>query len=286
MDIWPKLNLTCAKFSLVVERPEEFMWFPEAVLRGALGYFWHAEGLRFVRLYDLFFGATEQAEFERIATPPVGALLNCNHCGENRFELNAILFGKCEAQVPLLLESLHILGHEGVGERYVRFFVDGLPSFKINEICNCVCDDPVDGRILPLSFSPEHGVCLDIVRPMTLRALGGKFLMEWDTGAFFRNLVQRLRLLSQFYGEPLPPDWGENVLEDVARVIASSDTRIVHRARRSTRQNARLDYSGFTGSVVLRRVSADLFGLLRMGRLVGVGKNTVMGSGRYLISML
>ena len=107
-----------------------------------------------------------------------------------------------------------------------------------------------------------------------------------STESFFRNLVQRLKQLSQFYGEELPPDWGDTALKNVVRIVASCDTRVVQRARLSSRQNARLDYSGFTGTVVLRNVSADLFDLLRLGRLVGVGKNTVMGSGRYTISML
>ena len=92
MDIWPKLNLTCAKFSLVVERPEEFMWFPEAVLRGALGYFWHAEGLRFESLYSLVFGVSERAFRERIATPPVGAVIRCTHCDGEKFELDVVAF--------------------------------------------------------------------------------------------------------------------------------------------------------------------------------------------------
>jgi len=286
MDIWPELSLTCAKFTLVVERPKEFMRFPEAVLRGALGYFWHDEGKRFEQLYALFFGASDVAERERIATPPVGAVLSCGHCGENHFELDVVLFGECENLVPLLYESLVILGHEGVGRKCVHFYVDKIPQFNTNEIREYALAELVDGQVLPASFSPEHGVCLDIARPMTLRAVGGKFLMEWDTESFFRNLVQRLKMLSQFYGEVLPPDWGENVLKDVARIVTSADTQVVQRTRLSSRQNSRLDYSGFTGTVVLRNVSADLFDLLRMGRLIGVGKNTVMGSGRYTISML
>ena len=286
MDIWPELGLTCAKFTLVVERPKEFMRFPEAVLRGALGYFWHDEGKRFENLYALFFGDSERTAQERIATPPVGAVMRCTHCGGENFELDVVLFGNHENKVHLLYESLVVLGREGVGGKCVHFYIDGLPRFNTNEISEYALAELVDGQVLPASFSPEHGVCLDIARPMTLRAVGGKFLMEWDTESFFRNLVQRLKMLSQFYGEVLPPDWGENALKDVVRIVASADTRVVQRARLSSRQNARLDYSGFTGTVVLRNVSADLFDLLRMGRLIGVGKNTVMGSGHYSISML
>ncbi len=283
MDIWPELHLTCAKFRLEVEHPRKFGWFPEAVLRGALGYFWHAEGKRFERLYELFFGAADKAKLQGIATPPIGAVLNCSPCGGSFFELEVILFGKHEEQVPLLLESLHILGREGVGESYERFFVEGFPRYGVGELREWVLNEPIDGSMLPESFLPPDDVSLELEKPMTLRAYGGKFLFQWDTDSFFNNLVQRLRQLAQFYGTPLPADWGESLLCDARQVSASSSTRVVRRGRTSSRQQAKLDYSGFKGSVVLQNVSADLFTLLRMGAWVGVGKNTVMGSGRYFL---
>ena len=285
MDIWPELYLTRVKFSLVVERADEFARFPEAVLRGALGYFWHDEGERFSALYDLFFGVREKGVHSGIATPPVGGMLECRRVDDKVFELNITLFGNHEDKISLLNESLIVLGREGVGARYVRFYVDGLPFFKTSSLRECLSTERIDGQTLPESYCPSNGVRLDIVKPMTLKAVGGKFLMEWDAVTFFRNLVQRLKLLSQFYGSPLSENWCAN-LEELTQVRVASATHQEMRSRRSSRQQANLDYSGFVGQVIIRNISGHLFDLIRMGGIVGVGKNTVMGSGRYSISLL
>jgi hypothetical protein len=169
MDIWPELHLTCARFRLEVEHPRKFGWFPEAVLRGALGYFWHAEGKRFERLYELFFGAADKAKLQGIATPPIGAVLNCSPCGGSFFELEVILFGKHEEQVPLLLESLHILGREGVGESYERFFVEGFPRYGVGELREWVLNEPIDE---PLASHPLLLQTLASVVPSCLTLIG------------------------------------------------------------------------------------------------------------------
>ena len=285
MDIWPELYLTRVKFSLEVERADEFARFPEAVLRGALGYFWHDEGERFAPLFGLFFGASEKGVHDGIATPPVGGMFDCKRVDDKIFELEITLFGNHEDKISLLNESLIILGREGVGAKHVRFYVKGLPHFKTSTLRECLSAESIDGQTLPESYSPPHGVCLDITKPMTLKALGGRFLMEWDTATFFRNLVQRLKLLSQFYGEPLPENWCANQGE-LTQIRTTSATHQEMRSRRSSRQQANLDYSGFVGQVIIRNISGHLFDLIRMGGIVGVGKNTVMGSGRYTISLL
>lgn len=286
MDCWPELRITRARFHLQVEYVNQFMVFPEAVMRGALGYFWHDAGSRFQELYDLVFGASRKGVQDRIATPPSGAALRCVSQGEESVDLEFTLFGNREAQVPLLLESLHILGYEGVGDGRCRFYVEGFPDYETKALDEWVLAEPIGGEPLPLSFEPSHGVCIDVVSPMTLRAIRGKFLMDWDTESFFRNLLQRVRQLAEFYGTPLPQEWGADLSEDLQRLRASSDTRTIERSRRSSRQNSNLDYSGFLGCVILRNVSARLFDLLRMGSIVGAGKNTVMGSGRYSLTLL
>ncbi len=285
MDIWPELYLTQAKFSLVLERADEFARFPEAVLRGALGYFWHDEGERFAPLFDLFFGASEKGVHGGIATPPVGGMLDCMRVDNKVFELDITLFGNHEDKISLLNESLIVLGREGVGAKYVRFYIEGLPHIKTSTLRECLSAELIDGQTLPESYCPSHGVELSITKPMTLKALGGRFLMEWDTVTFFRNLVQRLKLLSQFYGEPLPENWCAN-LGELTQIRTTSATHQEMRSRRSSRQQANLDYSGFVGQVIIRNISGHLFDLIRMGGIVGVGKNTVMGSGRYTISLL
>lgn len=66
---------------------------------------------------------------------------------------------------------------------------------------------------------------------------------------------------------------------------SQAETSKTTRSRLSSRQNKRIDYSGFTGTVTLKIISETARALLSIGEMVGVGKNTTFGGGRYAITV-
>ena len=65
-----------------------------------------------------------------------------------------------------------------------------------------------------------------------------------------------------------------------------SQTFVVSRKRFSSRQQRRIDYSGFQGEVYLKNVSLEVIEFLLYGEILAVGKNTSFGAGCYQLKIL
>lgn len=269
--------MTRVTFRLKVDQMRSFMWFPEAVVRGALGYYWKSCGEKFSGLYALFFGMERNVDSSGnlIATPPRGARIVITRAtsSEDCADLELTLFGNNADKVPLFATSLQVLGREGIGEECVHFEVVGEGEIKSGLLQDFLSPEPQ-----PLSKSCK----LTLDAPMTLRKTGGEFLYRWDTVSFACNLVQRAVQLNQFYGTGDLLDWNvEELSYDFRNVYSWSDTHRQERCRISSRQRKHVDYSGFCGVVFLHDITRENYTLLRIGEQLAVGKNTVFGSGGY-----
>lgn len=271
-----------AKIRLRVGRLQEFMWFPEAVVRGALGYYWHYEGSDYEPLYRLFFGSdvNRDAQGNLIATPPHGGRIvikACDDC-EGCADLELTLFGRNENLFPKFVDSLQAIGREGIGEDPIHFDIEGAGELRCGTLQDFLTPEP---SVLSKSCK------LTIDAPMTLRKVGGKLLRDWDTQSFAGNLVQRAVQLNRHYGSGEIPDWDmEALVGDFENVHCWNDTALVHRERASSRQRRYIDYSGFCGVVFMHDITRENYTLLRIGEQLAVGKNTVFGSGGYSLKSI
>lgn len=259
---------------------KEFMWFPEAVVRGALGYYWRSEGAECESLYRLFFGddVSKDERGNLIATPPHGGRLVITPIDdyENCVNLQLTLFGRNEKLIPKFVRSIQVLGREGIGENRVHIEVVGESEIQ----CGLLQD-----FLNPEPKSLSKSCKLTIESPMTLKMYGGKTCCVWDSVSFATNLVQRASLLNRFYGNGDSLYWNmENLADDFRNIVSWTDTVQISRGRMSSRQHQRVDYSGFCGVVFLHNITRENYTLLRIGEQLAVGKNTVFGSGGFVLT--
>lgn len=280
------LAITRVKFYLVVENRNLFSVFPEACIRGALGYYlydrvrdlrdWNQniQADKFENLYECLLGDFPDKKIaDRSATLPRRGMLFCTNdlMRSDGVFLETTFFGKESALVSVLLEALQYIGTLGIGNQKLRFFVNGVVSEQCDFIDKFVCDDVYDSEIR-----------LIFVSPTMLRAKGGVFISTWNTEAFFRNLAQRINQICLLQGNVSLYDVESEHFKGLyGRVEVVSEVRYSSRLRTSSRQHKQLDCSGFKGRVFLKNVPEELFKLICMGEIVGVGKNTVFGGGRY-----
>lgn len=263
----PELKITKVTYRLLIEDMVRFMNFPEAGLRGAMGYFWNNGGARFTPLYETFFGPPDGI------TPPKAAMLYVSRCkGEtDKVLLEVTFFGNRESLIDDFSKTLLVLGKEGIGKRRNRFVVEGMTTPRINTLQELVESHPC---------MPVDECTLKLKTPLSLRSAQGGILKTWNCLEFGRNLIHRIQGVAETYGTPVD-SWNESLLLDAFFGLqGEADVRIEQQNRTSSRQQKNIDYSGIVGKVLLKNVPEDIVTLIRMGEHLAVGKNAVFGSGR------
>ena len=275
----PHLIITRIYYRLVVENKPDFSRFPEAGVRGAMGYYLYDEikknrrpekTLGLINLYKALLGTLPGTNI-----PPEGPMPrsinirffdipdNSDHMG-----LEITFFGDSKELHPLLQESLQILGEEGIGRRANRFYFDGMRP-----------PQPLDIATLPPLAA--NSATLVFYSPTSFR-LNRQESRSWNLEMFCNNLLQRAQLLCNNYGECT--EWPqEELLQQMLSIKSTARTDINNRFRLSSRQKKRINCSGFTGQVHLENISPDAGRILSIGAQIGVGKNTTFGGGRYTI---
>lgn len=252
--------------------------FPEATIRGGLGYYLRSRTC-LVPTRDcadcplqkscLFANLFEPENGKSVAKSPRPKpwAISTKAC-PNGMDLDVSFFGNYAMMLKPFLEALSSLGEVGIGAHKARFAVKGFLEPQ---------------RILlgDISFATTSVQTLNIYTPMSLR-LDGKRLSCWNTLAFASTLLRRIYALSALAEVPIPADWNyRELLSEFSHVEAKFETRPTQRTRFSTHQNAKLEYPGFEGVVHLSGINETVAQLLTVGSAIGVGKNTVFGFGKY-----
>lgn len=292
--LWPTLKITRARYSLLAEKPERFSQFPEACIRGAMGYYlndlicslndshYHSQKEQAIRLYELLIGPYGDKQDEpKKATPPrlSTIFIKRNNANKHLFELEFTTFGNNQDMLNLFYQILFDLGKEGVGKLGIHYEVDTKVSLKSGTLRDFACLKIIDDG--------DKDIVIDFYTPTTLRAYGGNFLTTWSADAFARNLSQRLNALCNALNEDLPEQWNISAFIDSFKTLNTVvNVQMKNRLRTSSRQHQQIDYSGFIGQVYLKKVPLEILCFLLAGEQIAVGKNTTFGSGRYRIDFI
>lgn len=290
----PPIKIVRSRYLLTVENERKFSLFPEACIRGALGYLlfdwaklYFDEGDFFkselcIRLYEALVGPfPEKKIVVREATPPKMGMLFVakDESGADLFLLELTLFGDNEDLLHLFTVALRRLGTEGVGRSGIRYSVHTKINTQIGILSDFISDTPLENDIIDVE--------LQLYSPMTLKAYGGRILDAWDQDAFARNLYNRVELLCGAL--KIPFDFACS-LSDFVDAFMSLDcrcmTKPVSRKRFSSRQKQSIVCAGFTGRVQIKSVPPLVVNLLLWGEQLAVGKNTTFGGGRYRLQRL
>lgn len=203
----------------------------------------------------------------------------------SRITLRLLLVGSAVQYLPYMIYTMNKLGAKGLGKGRMRFAVKSV-ALDDGALVYPVGDNDVKPDIQPLELQVTAGenaegtALLMFSSPLVLRK-DGKIVREFEPYPFFTTLLRRVTSLATFYAGYTDTDLPAGLLDSARAMEARVDMRFVEVDRYSTRQEARIDYSGMIGTVELTGNIGAVLPLLKAGEMLGVGKNTVFGYGRY-----
>ena len=285
----PTIKMVRSRYILTVDNEREFSFFPEACIRGALGYLlydWANQCFEksnpfkaelCIRLYEALIGPFPNKQVEiREATPPKMGMLfiTMDESQSGTFLLELTLFGDNDDLLHLFTAALKQLGDEGVGNEAVRYSVHSKIVSQVGLLSDFIVKNLNDS-------APQNAELL-FCSPTMLKAYGGRLLNDWNQEAFARNLYNRIELLCNALNVPFDYTYSlSGFVEAFGLLECSCSTRLFSRIRYSSRQHQKINCSGFTGSVQIKNVPPAVMCMLQWGEQLAVGKNTIFGAGRY-----
>ena len=206
------------------------------------------------------------------------------------FEL--VLVGEAMRALPHLAVALGLMAGRGLGGERVPFTLLGIDQVITNDDQSRALFEGYRLVELPL---PDHLRQVDVQEApgrLTLEFLspvcivsGGRTVENLALEHLVRALMRRLSSLSYFHcGHELDLDFAG--LKELARdvTVVESSLRPVRLQRYSRRQDRHMQMQGVVGSVSFTGDRLEAFmPLIALGETLHVGKNAVMGMGRYRV---
>jgi hypothetical protein len=148
-------------------------------------------------------------------------------------------------------------------------------------------DATVDAKLIAgyAAALPADRITLDFLTPTRLKHEGHWVHQGPPFHVLVRTLLARVSSLSYFHcGERWEVDF-RGLIDRAEEVrVARSETHWEDWSRFSGRQQQRVEMGGVAGRITYAGDLRDYLPLLAMGELVHVGKGTVTGNGKYVIS--
>lgn len=219
------------------------------------------------------------------------------HCDaqDDTLNLGVTLFGRAVDHLPYIIRALQRAGAQGLTSRRTALELlsvqaeylddDGDMAWRdIYQPSEPLATTPAVERIMPPA---PDAVRIRLISPLRIKRRG-HFVgaKDFDFHAFAANLLRRISLLTNFFGDaPLTADFA-GLLRGAEEVpVAKEDLRWRDLTRHSSRQHAKLKMGGLEGSFEVHAPRLDLFWpCLWLGQWTHVGKGCTMGLGRYALA--
>lgn len=230
----------------------------------------------------------DAARMKKYKSVPRPFTINSTQNG-TEIQLNLTLIGNALSYLPYFIYTLNMLGRKGLGKKRNNYIVEKVITDG-DKIVYTSKENSIETPLTPDTVVVYPGkqktgtVEIHFYTPLVIRK-NGAILKEFDTKSFFTTLLRRVTNLNAFHGKTKDININpEKILTAVDSLETESYMKPERKSRYSTRQNARLDYSGITGNVRLKGDTGTLEPLLKAGEILGVGKNTVFGYGKYVLN--
>ena len=194
--------------------------------------------------------------------------------GAEIYDFGIVLLGSACEKLPYIASAAYmILKRYGLGKDRVKY--DKFDMYVNGEAClkNDKISLPRD-YVKEFSFESDGGdVKVKFVTPLRIKK-DNVFLKNDNISLkeILNSIYQRrLSLFGQDH-EVLP--------FEVKGEITKKDLKYVELTRRSNRQNTTMNFGGLVGSLEIKGVSKECMELLKLGEIVGAGKQTVFGLGK------
>lgn len=138
--------------------------------------------------------------------------------------------------------------------------------------------------IKKISYLPQRieQIRLTFLTPFRIK-YKNKLSDEFKIDAFMRNLKQRVNFFYKYFESER-----SNIpaIKDYDGIEFESQTKWVEMIRHSNRQNKKMKLGGILGKVILKNLSSEVYGLIKIGEIIHVGKQTTFGLGKYVVEDL
>jgi len=211
------------------------------------------------------------------------------------------LYGRAIEHLPYIVFAIHGMAENGLGAGRARFDLTGVEAFDPAGARSALYDAPsgrldslgavgarldqwIEARLTRLPRDAEM-LRLRFLTPARIKS-DNQLQPRPDFDLIVRNLLRRVSMMTELYGDaPLSLDY-RALLDHAATVaVRSSDLRWWDVERYSTRQQTAMRMGGFVGEIEFAGAALRNFlPLLAAGELLGIGKNTGFGLGRYEIA--
>ena len=194
--------------------------------------------------------------------------------GAKVYDFGIVLLESACEKLPYIASAVYMmLKRYGLGKDRVRY--EKFDMFVNGEAC--LAEDKISlpkEYIREFSFDGDVGdVRVKFITPLRIKK-DNVFLKNDNISLkeILNSIYQRrLGLFGQAH---------EALACEIKGEITKKDLKYVELTRRSNRQNTTMNFGGLTGSLEMRGVSKECMELLKLGEIIGVGKQTVFGLGK------
>lgn len=198
--------------------------------------------------------------------------------GAPRYDFNIYLFESAIQNAPIILASLHkMLCEIGLNINGTREIFKDIVIFVNDKFCFCNDDIkmPLDfcTRFTPKSFAPR--IKLTFQTPLRIKK-NNVFVRDdcLSLHDIFSSIFKRKLSILGKEGESLPK-FSANLI--------STNLRYTELYRKSNAQKVDMNLGGLMGEILIDNLDKQSYELLKIGELIGIGKQCSFGMGRFRI---
>jgi len=200
--------------------------------------------------------------------------------GSGKFDFGLYLFNEACDGILYILSALELmLTKNGITKNNYKF--DKIKIYLNNEL---VYDKnrfkSID--LLPIEFRVNehyHHIKLKLLTPIRIK----------KNNKFLKNNIELEDILRSIYQKYQEFSTGERVFKlDYTPKYTTLLKSLYYKPllRRSNRQKTKMNMDGIMGEIVLIDIDKKSYELLKLGEIIGVGKQTVMGLGKIEVEVL
>ena len=265
------------KIDIEIETPHKAPYFLGSALRGAFGYAlkkvvcinpsYKCEGCFASSscLYYEFYEAQNSYHTYRFTS----------ELGDGRFDFSLYLFDESCEKLPYIISALHkMLTEVGLMRDALKFdlFTMSIADKLIYSDGEFHLDAIKPQSFTPMLTSDSYDVTLELSTPLRIKK-NNKFLRDdIDLSDILRSVHQREQQLC--YGESY-----SKLEYTPSYTTVSKQLHYKTLIRKSNRQKSKMNMDGIMGQLTLTNLDPTSYRLLKLGEILGVGKQTVMGLG-------
>lgn len=268
--------MTYTKLSVIIKTAQKPPYFIGSQIRGAFGY-----ALKKVTCINPSYQCEECFAAQNCLYFQFYEEKNSYHkyrldfeLGQSFYNFSFYLFDDVTQKVPYIVSALHMmLTQNGLGKERIKF-----SSFDmfINDI-SCMKDDKI---VLPKEYSKRFeiekiskNIKLKLITPLRIKK-ENRFLRgdEIELKSLINSIYQRqMKILGRDF---------KKFPYEIKGEITNKKLHFKELTRLSNRQQTTMNMGGIMGEIEFKDLNKECFEVLKLGELLGVGKQTVFGLGK------